>query len=323
MNDKVRIFVSIASYRDPECQHTVRDLFEKAAYPHRVSVGVCWQFDPIEDADCFEVPAPFPAQVRFIEMHASESRGCWWAREQANNLMQGEEYLLQIDAYMRFAPGWDKAMIDALQSCPGEKNILSGSPPAYWPPDRLESVAPHQRRLITVHELGGEGDPQLVHMGHILWDRKHLPTGLMRGAFIVGNFVFMPAQAARDIPYDPYIYFRGQEPVYSARFYTHGWDIWQPEHTLIWHFWGSKSRASGTGADYKLYNERAKLGRARVEHLLMGKPAPAEALQELDRYGMGKERSIEDFWRFAGVDLPNRKIHTFANKGRWDGGVTS
>ena len=36
------IFVSICSYRDSECQHTVKDLFDKAAYPGRISLGICW-----------------------------------------------------------------------------------------------------------------------------------------------------------------------------------------------------------------------------------------------------------------------------------------
>jgi hypothetical protein len=46
-----RIFVYIASFRDAECQWTLRDLFVKAAHPERVSVGVMWQIDPVADAD--------------------------------------------------------------------------------------------------------------------------------------------------------------------------------------------------------------------------------------------------------------------------------
>ena len=48
-----RIFVQIASYRDPDCQNTVKDLFEKAAHPERIFVGICWQFIKGEDDDCF------------------------------------------------------------------------------------------------------------------------------------------------------------------------------------------------------------------------------------------------------------------------------
>lgn len=38
-----RIYVSIAAYRDPECQWTMRDLFKQATHPERVFVGVVWQ----------------------------------------------------------------------------------------------------------------------------------------------------------------------------------------------------------------------------------------------------------------------------------------
>lgn len=60
------IFVSIASFRDPECQWTVKDLFEKANDPSRVYVGICWQYDKenSEDSNCFLEKYPFPKQVR-------------------------------------------------------------------------------------------------------------------------------------------------------------------------------------------------------------------------------------------------------------------
>ena len=44
------IFVSIAAYRDPECQWTMRDLFRQAEEPGLVTVGVVWQIDAVADA---------------------------------------------------------------------------------------------------------------------------------------------------------------------------------------------------------------------------------------------------------------------------------
>jgi hypothetical protein len=38
-----RIFVSVASFRDPETQWTLHSLFSMAAHPERVFVGVVWQ----------------------------------------------------------------------------------------------------------------------------------------------------------------------------------------------------------------------------------------------------------------------------------------
>ena len=44
------IFVSIAAYRDPECQWTMHNLFQQADVPDLVCVGVVWQIDAVEDA---------------------------------------------------------------------------------------------------------------------------------------------------------------------------------------------------------------------------------------------------------------------------------
>ena len=37
------IFVSIASYRDSNCKLTLKQLFDKAANPKRINVGICDQ----------------------------------------------------------------------------------------------------------------------------------------------------------------------------------------------------------------------------------------------------------------------------------------
>ncbi len=52
------IFVSIAAYRDPECQWTICDLFKQADAPELVHVGVVWQVDAVEDAAFVRVAGP-------------------------------------------------------------------------------------------------------------------------------------------------------------------------------------------------------------------------------------------------------------------------
>ena len=107
------IFVNIVSYRDPECQHTLIDLFHRASFPVRVKVGLVLQYD-IElaqaglDKDCFAYPLTpaYAKQVRTLRMHYTEAKGPCWARRLAQSLWLGEPYVLQIDAHMRFRPGW-------------------------------------------------------------------------------------------------------------------------------------------------------------------------------------------------------------------------
>ena len=104
-----RIYVQIAAYREPDCQHTVQDLFERAKYPDRVTVGICWQFVAGEDDDCFQITFP-PEKVRTVEFQARESKGLEWARKETSKLWRGEEYRLQINAHMSFVQDWDTKM---------------------------------------------------------------------------------------------------------------------------------------------------------------------------------------------------------------------
>ncbi len=113
-NGQHRIFVQIASYRDTECQWTVKDLFEKAEHPERVFVGICWQFDPDMDDGCFLVETR-PEQQRIVKFHVKDSRGVCWARHEVQKLWRGEEYTLQIDSHMRFVQNWDSRMIAMLE----------------------------------------------------------------------------------------------------------------------------------------------------------------------------------------------------------------
>ena len=126
------IFVHIASYRDPECQWTVKDLFAKAKHPQRVHVGICWQFDPEKDGDCFK-SSERTEQVRIAPFHWGESEGVCWARHQAQQLWEGEDYVLSIDSHTRFAEDWDDRLIGELAECPSEKAVLSNHPANYTP----------------------------------------------------------------------------------------------------------------------------------------------------------------------------------------------
>jgi hypothetical protein len=49
---KETIFVSVASYRDPECSQTVESIFAQAKYPYRIRVAVVDQVVESEDPKC-------------------------------------------------------------------------------------------------------------------------------------------------------------------------------------------------------------------------------------------------------------------------------
>src|SRR5690606_27523601 len=136
---------------------------------------------------------------------------------QTQLLWEGEEYVLMIDAHMRFVEGWDEMMIEELAACDSDKPVLSSSPPPYEPPNKLSpNTLPTVRRVKPFTP-----DGNIRCQGERL-DR--VPETPLQGAFLVANFVFSRSDILSEVPYDPYLYFDQEEISYALRLYTHGWD---------------------------------------------------------------------------------------------------
>lgn len=94
------IYVTIASYRDYRCPHTVEALFEQAAHPERIRVGVVDQLDLEEDDSCAkpkrsckkhpdDTLCKFSHQIDVFEMDASLAVGPVFARHIGDRMYRG------------------------------------------------------------------------------------------------------------------------------------------------------------------------------------------------------------------------------------------
>lgn len=300
-----RIFVYIASYRDQECQWTLRDLFGKARHPERVFVGVCWQTDPDKDQACFSIETR-PEQVRSVHFHIREARGVGWARLQAQQLWQGEEYVLQIDSHMRFVPDWDEEMLGMLALCDSPDPVLTIYPPGYTPPDEL-----HERRQPHVQCIKGfshNGLPEFTH--------KRIPAGVevsrpQPTAAYAAGFMFGSSRILREVPYDPDIYFNGEEPSLAVRLWTHGFDLYSPQKTVIYHYY---QRADGSRHwnDAKKWVDLHKRTMKRLKALCEPASCTPEEVAELGRYGLGMQRSLDAYERFSGISFTGKTLAAYA-----------
>ena len=57
------------------------------------------------------------------------------------------------------------------------------------------------------------------------------------GAFIAGGFLFGPSSIVGEVPYDPELYFYGEEIAMSARLWTSGFNIYAPNRLLLFHLY--------------------------------------------------------------------------------------
>jgi hypothetical protein len=295
------IFVSIASYRDPECQWTVKDLFEKAKYPERIFVGICWQFIAAEDQEFFQLETR-PDQVRRIDFDALESKGASWAKVQAMSLWQGEDYVLNIDSHMRFSQDWDEQMIDMLEMCPSEKSVLSTYPAQYTPPNILDDSTPQ----LVVKEFNERSD--VLH----LRSYKRALSQPKLNAFVAGGYIFSRAELFQQVPWDPNIYFYGEEITFAIRAWSYGWDIYTPHICSIYHYY-AREEAIKHSSDNKKWFELAEKSNKRVWHLVGTKLSDDIAIES--QFQLGKDRDLDAYQTFSGIDFVNLSFSAAASNG--------
>jgi hypothetical protein len=307
-----RIFVRLAAYRDAECAPTVADAFDKADRPERVFFGICWQFEP--DVDPATPSDARPEQVRFTRVPVREARGVCWARHQAEQLWRGEEYTLQVDSHSRLAPGWDTRLIDELSRCDSPKPVLSTSPACYQPPNELEQDPP-----LLVRSAAPFNDDGTLHF------RSHgldgAPDRPVPGAFVAGGFMFSAGEMLREVPYDPYLYFNQEEAAFSLRLFTHGWDVFHPTRVFVYHYYNpGGSRAHSVRPlhwnDHPGWGRMDQLGLQRFHHLTGSAPSGDPRVSiELDRFGLGRARTVSDYEAYAGVEFRDRRVLDRARRG--------
>ncbi len=309
---KPRIFVQIASYRDPECQWTVKDLFEQALHPERVNVGILWQADKKADKDCFTEASPRPKQTRIIHVKAKESKGVCWARHYAQTLYDDEDYVLMIDSHMRFAKGWDELLIAELRRCPSHKPLLTHYPPGYTPP---RTLLPAKLSVMVAQPVDAQGS--IRGDGIAL---ETVPDAPLRGAFIAAGFVFAKANLIVEVPYDPYLYFNQEEITMAARLFTKGWDVYHPTIAPIFHYYkkagDEKHKKLLHWSNDKQWTKLNERGHKRFHHLVGHKLSKdPEIIAEIDHYGLGTKRTLKQFEEFTGINFTKMSVSKNTTKG--------
>ena len=311
-----RIFVQIASYRDPQCGPTIRDLLAKAKRPDRVSFGIClqWQFDNPQDASsCSPNSLPNKTTIRTIEINARQSRGACWARAKCQRLWEGEEFTLQIDSHMRAEPKWDDELINCWTKADNPNAVISCYPNAFTLNDDARTYKPDRSSLpiMGAKEFDSHGILRLHGISKFPLP-EHPPTSPPPGAFISAGMLFGPGRIIADTPYDPYLYFYGEETTYAARLWTSGYDIYNPDRLILYHLYKKSTNTTPTHwGDHDNWSDLNATSITRAMELLNGEA-------DIGRHGLGDKRTLAAYQEWSGVDFKNKTIRPHAANGMFD-----
>ena len=318
------LFVQIAAYRDPDLPSTLHNLIERAAQPERLHFGICLQLADDDPPHWGTSAFPDHPHLKTMSWRASESRGACWARRQAQSLYSGEDFLLQIDSHMRAVENWDELLLTTWTDCSDQAAVLSVYPNGFQPPCRL------QTSTLPVMGAAGFDDNGILRFQGISRFRlpDEQPERPIPGAFIAGGFLFGPGSIVSDVPYDPDLYFYGEEPAMSARLWTSGFNIYAPHRLLLFHLY----KTGGTTAEHSANHWsdhsdwfRYNLRSLKRVHTLLGSldhaPASIRCFNDqpgdLTPYGLGTQRSLNMYQHWAGVNFAKTEISQAARSAQF------
>jgi len=327
--DEKTIFVSIAAYRDSECQHTIKNLFEMATIKSRVFIGVVWQGDRNgDDSNCFiDYPClnhevnnsdfSYSKQIRTLELHWSQAKGPCFARHLAQALFQNEDYILQIDSHMRFRPNWDSYLINLLEQLKADnsalKPVITTYPLGYTLPNNYpDDIRP--TLLVPTHfddngMLRQSGRAINLNSSQI---HSKLGTCAIPCPLWAAGFNFSEKSAYEDVPYDPNLNFLffGEEISMAARLFTHGYDFYAPTEAVVYHLWNRGHRVPFT----EIKNENKEILKAKATEKVLNLLLNSSNHNSSDRYGLGNIRTLESFEQSLKVNFKQRQIFDSINE---------
>jgi len=89
-----KIFIQIASYRDPQLLPTIKDCIANSKYPENLVFCIAWQHSSEDEWDNLDEFKDDP-RFKIIDIDYKDAQGACWARYQIQQLYDGEEYTLQ------------------------------------------------------------------------------------------------------------------------------------------------------------------------------------------------------------------------------------
>lgn len=305
------IFVAIASYKDPLLERTVAHAIRQATHKDRLRFGIVDQSDTSARWDT--IPAFLQRMIRYLWIDPAQSRGACYARAMTYTLYAGEPVVVQLDAHMAFPPGWDEWVVETLMDrmAVTPQCVVSSYPPSMqWVGDEpvIESHAPGTVIQHRVHAEAAFHDGQGIYLNF-----EGVPTARQTpilGHHLSAGVILAPGTFIERFPYDPQLYYLGEEQLLALRLYTHGWSIWHPLDNPIGHRYNEQQEASIRPVHWADDPNRQR----PISHDWWQFRAyqRQRLICEVDGfggvYGLGTARSLADYAEWTGIDYRRRTV---------------
>jgi len=306
---------------------------DKARHPERLHFRVLQAMEENHDVSCaiaflngplerFCERQPDPAACRsgilgrtkIWTIPRKEGMGPAHQRGLLNELLDYQErdaFCMTTDSHMDFRPDYDELTVADWLATENEFAVLTAYPMAMMPNQDEQFAGCHVDLCGYFLEAGvprgktGGNNP--TYPG----DKPYLTMNWAAG------FSFHRCHADHNVPVDKHLrfIFTGEEISRAVRLWTHGYDLYLPSAVNIYHDYKAAKQ------EFWSYNTRAgdsKHSRQRLATLLQldRSVAPTLPAEKLEPYGLGQQRTLEQWVEWSRVNLGKRWLKFLSDKGK-------
>ncbi len=235
----------------------------------------------------------------------------------------------KMDAHCLFVRHWDKFIIQQYYQTNNEMAVLSsyltdiqGSLDANGDSTR------HTRPIMCNSFFEGLFPARYLRHGSQPESVPNIKEMPQLQPFWAAGFSFSRGHFKLRVPYDSYqpMVFQGEEIAIGIRGFTHGYDFYAPRDSVVFHEYAERSKRRKKihmfWENSQLHKGEGQKSLRRATSVIGMAPDIDERTfdhRELDKYGLGKVRKLETFYKTFLIDVKNRKamqLCPFVNTGK-------
>ncbi len=305
----MKIFISIASYQDLLLPITINSAYTNAKFKENLRFGIVDQCNVRLDFS----KAKIKDQITYLHIEPKNARGPCWARSLAQTLMNDEEYFLQVDSHTTFEKDWDEYLIKYIKTIKKDhkKPVISAYPRGF------EIVDFNKKIFRKLQEDDHSTHVMILDKEKSFKDgyfsmQKGLPSSsksIYKGFLLSAGFLFAESEMVEQVPYDPNLYFEGEETTMALRLFTNGFDIFHIPRIPLFHCYVDYSNEAKRPMHWNeeenkdrtvKWQELQSRSKERISKIITGDMKGS--------FGLGLDRSLDDYKELSGIDIKNRKV---------------
>jgi GT2 family glycosyltransferase len=238
---KYSIYLSVVSYMDTELETTIQSLLDNTKHLHRIFIYIFSQDTHHADLESLFQKHNFTSYI-YHKVDPKEAKGVGFARAVAQSkLSDNHQYYMQIDSHTQFNKFWDSEIIKDY-----ERNLEKWGDyiyTSYPQPYEYQNNKPKKLFLKDPPPVVGIVRDESSVTGY---EAKYVQyvgadIGQETGYFCAG-LAFGKSKFFKTVPYDPNIYFWGEEHTLSLRFFEKGIKLVCPPQVYIYHNYNGDKR---------------------------------------------------------------------------------